>query len=425
MLTALRHRLLAGLLKVAGLCAVRADCQGAAEGNAAVTQIRDVRPEDLLGRAELVEEANLLAAYLADQVVLITGAGGSIGSELSRQVASAGPRQLLLVGHGENSIYEIDRDLRQAYPDLNLRPIIADIRDQDRIDRVFAQFAPGVVFHAAAHKHVPLMEWNPEEAVTNNVLGTLAVASAARRHGAARFVMVSTDKAVDPISVMGCTKRIAEHVVQSLNGDSGTVFAVVRFGNVLGSRGSVVPLFREQIAAGGPVTLTDTRMERYFMTIPEAAQLVISGGALATGGEIFVLDMGKPVRMIDLARNLIRLSGYRPDEDIAIVSTGSRRGERLHEHLLAAGEVPRVTSHRRILAATATVASEEQVMLALGRLREAVDRQRVTPGLLREVADGLTGQAATGRETAPAHGQKAVPAWDGEATAAQIPAERF
>jgi FlaA1/EpsC-like NDP-sugar epimerase len=416
---------LAGLLKVAGLCAVRADCQGAAEGNAAVTQIRDVRPEDLLGRAELMEEASSLAAYLADQVVLITGAGGSIGSELSRQVASAGPRQLLLVGHGENSIYEIDRDLRQAYPDLNLRPIIADIRDQDRIDRVFAQFAPGVVFHAAAHKHVPLMEWNPEEAVTNNVLGTLAVASAARRHGAARFVMVSTDKAVDPISVMGCTKRIAEHVVQSLNGDSGTVFAVVRFGNVLGSRGSVVPLFREQIAAGGPVTLTDTRMERYFMTIPEAAQLVISGGALATGGEIFVLDMGKPVRMIDLARNLIRLSGYRPDEDIAIVSTGSRRGERLHEHLLAAGEVPRATSHRRILAATATVASEEQVMLALGRLREAVDRQRVTAGLLREVADGLAGQAATGRETALAREQKAVPAWDGEAAAAQIRAERF
>jgi FlaA1/EpsC-like NDP-sugar epimerase len=424
MLIKLQRRFLVQLFNVVGFCAERASRQALADGQAAAAQGRDVRPEDLLGRAELVEDGNSLAAYLADQVVLITGAGGSIGSELSRQVARAGPRQLLLVGHGENSIYEIDRDLRQAHPDLNLRPIIADIRDQDRIGRVFAQFAPGVVFHAAAHKHVPLMEWNAEEAVTNNIFGTLAVASAARRHGAARFVMVSTDKAVDPVNVMGASKRIAEHVVQSLNGGSSTVFAVVRFGNVLGSRGSVVPLFREQIAAGGPVTLTDTRMERYFMTIPEAAQLVIGGGALATGGEIFVLDMGEPVRMIDLARNLIRLSGYRPDEDIAIISTGTRRGERLREHLLAAGEIPRATSHRRILAATAAIASEEQVMAALGLLREAVDRQRVTAGLMCEVADSLTDQATAGRETASARERKTVPAWDGDAAATHTPAER-
>ncbi|MBP2017882.1 FlaA1/EpsC-like NDP-sugar epimerase [Symbiobacterium terraclitae] len=321
------------------------------EGRVSVSQIRDVQIEDLLGREEVSVDLEAIAAYLSGETVLVTGAGGSIGSELCRQIAQFGPRRLVLLGHGENSIYDIHLELREKYPDLDLVPVIADVKDKARIDTVFDEFRPGVVFHAAAHKHVPLMEMNPTEAIKNNVFGTLNVAQAADRVGVGRFVMLSSDKAVNPTSVMGATKRAAELVIQWLNRQSKTVFVAVRFGNVLGSRGSVVPLFQRQIAAGGPVTVTDPRMVRYFMTIPEAVQLVIQAGAMGTGGEVFVLDMGEPVKIVDLARDLIRLSGYEPDVDIPIVFTGARPGEKLYEELLTTEEGTRATSHERIFIA--------------------------------------------------------------------------
>lgn len=321
------------------------------EGRVSVSQIRDVQIEDLLGREEVSVDLEAIAAYLSGEIVLVTGAGGSIGSELCRQIAQFGPRRLVLLGHGENSIYDIHLELREKYPDLDLVPVIADVKDKARIDTVLDEFRPGVVFHAAAHKHVPLMEMNPTEAIKNNVFGTLNVAQAADRVGVGRFVMLSSDKAVNPTSVMGATKRAAELVIQWLNRQSKTVFVAVRFGNVLGSRGSVVPLFQRQIAAGGPVTVTDPRMVRYFMTIPEAVQLVIQAGAMGTGGEVFVLDMGEPVKIVDLARDLIRLSGYEPGVDIPIVFTGARPGEKLYEELLTAEEGTRATSHERIFVA--------------------------------------------------------------------------
>ncbi|WP_374712948.1 polysaccharide biosynthesis protein [Symbiobacterium terraclitae] len=321
------------------------------EGRVSVSQIRDVQIEDLLGREEVSVDLEAIAAYLSGETVLVTGAGGSIGSELCRQIAQFGPRRLVLLGHGENSIYDIHLELREKYPDLDLVPVIADVKDKARIDTVFDEFRPGVVFHAAAHKHVPLMEMNPTEAIKNNVFGTLNVAQAADRVGVGRFVMLSSDKAVNPTSVMGATKRAAELVIQWLNRQSKTIFVAVRFGNVLGSRGSVVPLFQRQIAAGGPVTVTDPRMVRYFMTIPEAVQLVIQAGAMGTGGEVFVLDMGEPVKIVDLARDLIRLSGYEPDVDIPIVFTGARPGEKLYEELLTTEEGTRATSHERIFIA--------------------------------------------------------------------------
>lgn len=320
-------------------------------GNVTVSQIRDVQIEDVLGREEVKVDLEAIAAYLAGETVLVTGAGGSIGSELCRQVARFGPKQLILLGHGENSIYEIDLELRGKYPAIDIRPIIADIQDEARIRRVFEQYRPGVVFHAAAHKHVPLMEHNPEEAIKNNVFGTYNVAKAADTFRAKRFVLISSDKAVNPTSVMGATKRAAEIVIQSLARISSTVFVAVRFGNVLGSRGSVIPLFKKQIAAGGPVTITDARMVRYFMTIPEAVQLVIQASSMGKGGEVFVLDMGKPVRIIDLARDLIRLSGFEPDVDIPITETGIRPGEKLFEELLTAEEGTAATIHERIYVA--------------------------------------------------------------------------
>ncbi|HYF79048.1 MAG TPA: nucleoside-diphosphate sugar epimerase/dehydratase [Symbiobacteriaceae bacterium] len=320
-------------------------------GAVTVSQIRDVQIEDVLGRDEVKVDLEAIAAYLTGETVLITGAGGSIGSELCRQVARFGPKQMILLGHGENSIYEIDMELRRKYPALDIRPVIADIQDEVRIRRVFEQHRPGVVFHAAAHKHVPLMEYNPEEAIKNNVFGTYNVAKAADTFRVKRFVLISSDKAVNPTSVMGATKRAAEIVIQSLARTSSTVFVAVRFGNVLGSRGSVIPLFKKQIAAGGPVTITDARMVRYFMTIPEAVQLVIQASSMGRGGEVFVLDMGKPVRIIDLARDLIRLSGYQPDVDIQIAVTGMRPGEKLFEELLTAEEGTAATMHERIFVA--------------------------------------------------------------------------
>jgi FlaA1/EpsC-like NDP-sugar epimerase len=294
-----------------------------------------------------------IARYLNDKVVLVTGAGGSIGSELCRQICRFRPRQLILLENSENNLYEIDLELGDQHPGINLVPCLADIKDAAKINLVFDTYRPQVVFHAAAHKHVPMMEHNPDEAVKNNVIGTRIVAEAADRFGAETFILISTDKAVNPTSVMGATKRIAEMVIQHVGKNSQTRFAAVRFGNVLGSRGSVVPLFKKQIARGGPVTVTHPEMKRYFMTIPEAVQLVIQAGALARGGEIFVLDMGEPVKIVDLARDLIRLSGLRPDEDIEIRFKGVRPGEKLFEELLTTEEGTDATAHERIFIAHA------------------------------------------------------------------------
>lgn len=318
------------------------------QGKTALSHIRDVQVEDLLGRDPIKTDLDHIANYVEDKVVLVTGAGGSIGSELCRQIAPFGPRRLLLLGHGENSIYSIEMEMRRLHPNLELETVIADVQDRIRLEEVFRKFHPEVVFHAAAHKHVPLMERNPSEAIKNNVFGTKNVAECANMFGAERFVLISTDKAVNPTSIMGTTKRIAEMFIQSLDKHSGTKFVAVRFGNVLGSRGSVVPRFKEQIARGGPVTVTHPEMVRYFMTIPEAVQLVIQAGAFAKGGEIFILDMGKPVRIQDLARDLIRLSGYEPNVDIDIEFSGMREGEKLYEELLMSEEGMTSTNHNRI-----------------------------------------------------------------------------
>ncbi|HHY48121.1 MAG TPA: polysaccharide biosynthesis protein [Firmicutes bacterium] len=326
------------------------------DGKVSVKLIRDVQIEDLLRRDEIKVDLESIANYLRGERVMITGAGGSIGSELSRQIARFDPAELVLLGHGENSIYEIEMELRATRPNLEIVPVIADIRDGEKIDRIFSRFRPDVVFHAAAHKHVPLMEANPDEAITNNIFGTWNVASSADKYGVKRFVLISTDKAVNPVSVMGCTKRAAEIVVQMLNKTSRTKFVVVRFGNVLGSRGSVVPLFKKQIARGGPVTVTHPDMMRYFMTIPEAVQLVIQAAAMGEGGEVFVLDMGRPVRILDLAKDLIRLSGFEPDRDIKIEFTGIRPGEKLFEEPLTAEEGTVATRHERIFIAKSHLA---------------------------------------------------------------------
>jgi FlaA1/EpsC-like NDP-sugar epimerase len=281
-------------------------------------------------------------------VVLVTGAGGSIGAELCRQVARRQPRQIVLLGHGENSIYRIHQELQSKFPQVTLTPAIADTRDKGRIYRLFETHRPEVIFHAAAHKHVPLMQKNAEEAITNNVLGTCHVVEVAEQLEVDRFVLISTDKAVNPVSFMGATKRIAELIVQDAAHRTGGNFVAVRFGNVLGSRGSVVPLFKQQISAGGPVTVTHPNMERYFMTIPEAVYLTLLAAALGVGGELFVLDMGEPVRIVDLARDLITLSGLQPDRDIEIKFTGIRPGEKLSERLFLEGEDYEPTQHEKI-----------------------------------------------------------------------------
>lgn len=317
-------------------------------GKISINMIRDVNVEDLLGRDPVSLDLNEIAGYLNDKVVLVTGAGGSIGSELCRQISLFGPKQLLLLGHGENSIYEIEMELRKKFSDLNYEAIIADIQDRCRMREVFEKYRPEVVFHAAAHKHVPMMERNPVEAVKNNILGTNNVVDCADEYGVERFIMISTDKAVNPTNVMGATKRVAEMIVQSKNQVSDTIYAAVRFGNVLGSRGSVIPVFKKQIEEGGPVTVTHPEMIRYFMTIPEAVQLVIQAGSLAHGGEVFILDMGNPVKIADLAKDLIRLSGLEPNKDIKIVYTGIRPGEKLYEELLTSEEGTAGTKHDRI-----------------------------------------------------------------------------
>lgn len=308
-------------------------------GKLTVSEMREVRIEDLLGREEVELDLDTISSKLTNKKILITGAGGSIGSEICRQVARFDPKQLILLGHGENSIYTIDMELRQKVSqNTEIIPIIADIQDRNRIFDIISEYKPDVIYHAAAHKHVPLMEYNPMEAVKNNIFGTKNVAEAANMFGVGYFVMISTDKAVNPPNIMGATKRFAEMIVQNLAKESKTKFAAVRFGNVLGSRGSVVPLFKKQIAAGGPVTVTDPEMTRYFMTIPEASRLVIQAGTLANGGEVFVLDMGEPVKIMDLAKNLIKLSGY-SESEIGISYAGIRPGEKLYEELLSENEI--------------------------------------------------------------------------------------
>jgi len=316
-------------------------------GAVGINQIRDVQIEDLLRRDPVHIKADD-ASYLRDKVVLVTGAGGSIGSELCRQVARRRPRHLVLLGHGENSIYLIHGELQSQFPGLKLAPVIADVRDKARLRRVFQEHRPEVIFHAAAHKHVPLMERNLEEAVTNNVLGTRNVLEVAEELGVERFVLISSDKAVNPVNIMGATKRIAELMVQDTARRTGGNFVAVRFGNVLGSRGSVVPLFKRQIAAGGPVTVTHSDMERYFMTVPEAVYLVLQAAALGQGGELFVLDMGEPVKILDLAHDLITLSGLQPGRDIEIKFVGVRPGEKLRERLFLEGEDYETTQHEKV-----------------------------------------------------------------------------
>ena len=306
-----------------------------ASGKVNLSRLKEIDVVDLLGRDEVQLDIDSIKDQITGKTILVTGAGGSIGSEICRQVIRFNPHRLLLLGHGENSIYLIDRELRNNYSECitEIVPIIADIQDREKIFEIMEHYQPEIVYHAAAHKHVPLMEYNPREAVKNNVYGTKNVAEAAKAAKVKNFVMVSTDKANNPPNVMGATKRIAEMIVTGLNEAGCTKFSAVRFGNVLGSRGSVIPVFREQIANGGPITVTDFRMTRYFMTIPEASRLVIQSGALAKGGEIFILDMSEPVKIIDLAKNMIRLSGYSEDE-IEIIETGIRPGEKLYEELL-------------------------------------------------------------------------------------------
>jgi FlaA1/EpsC-like NDP-sugar epimerase len=319
-----------------------------AAGKLRVSEVRDVDINDLLGREVVHLDLDLIQAFARDKIILVTGAGGSIGSEMCRQIAQLGPELLLLVEQAENPLFYIERDLRRQFPAVRTQPLVCDITDRTRVDAIFAQYRPHVVIHAAAHKHVPLMELNPSEAVKNNVAGTQAVADAADKYDATNFVMISTDKAVNPTSIMGSSKRIAEMYIQDLGRTSQTQFVTVRFGNVLGSEGSVVPIFRKQIDAGGPVTITHPEMQRYFMTIPEASQLVLQAASMGKGGEIFVLDMGEPVKIVDLANLLITLSGLRPGEDIEIVFTGPRPGEKLFEELRIEGEDMQQTGHPKI-----------------------------------------------------------------------------
>ena len=317
-------------------------------GDVNVSQLRKVDVIDLLGREQIQVDLDSIMGYVMNKVILVTGGGGSIGSELCRQIADKNPKQLIIFDIYENSAYDIQQELIKKYPDLDLKVLIGSVRNTNRVNQIFEKYHPDIVYHAAAHKHVPLMEESPNEAIKNNVLGTWKVADAADKYGTGKFVMISTDKAVNPTNIMGATKRICEMIVQAYNSKSKTEFVAVRFGNVLGSNGSVIPLFKKQIAAGGPVTVTHPDIIRYFMTIPEAVSLVLQAGAYAKGGEIFVLDMGEPVKILDLAKNLIRLSGYIPGEDIKIEFTGLRPGEKLYEEMLMAEEGLKQTKNKLI-----------------------------------------------------------------------------
>ncbi|HVH43264.1 MAG TPA: nucleoside-diphosphate sugar epimerase/dehydratase, partial [Labilithrix sp.] len=343
------------------------------DGRVTVSQLSEVAIEDLLGRDPVTLDTEALREFIRGRTVLVTGAGGSIGSELCKQICRFGPKTLVLVEQAENNLFEVNRSLIGEFRDVTIVPHVADICDSRRLDAVFAAERPDVVFHAAAHKHVPMMESNPGEAIKNNVFGTKKVADTAHRFGVEKFVMVSTDKAVNPTSVMGVSKRTAEIYVQALSQRSKTHFITVRFGNVLGSAGSVIPIFKQQIAKGGPVTVTHPEMRRYFMTIPEACQLILQAGTMGRGGEIFILDMGEPVKIVDLARDLIRLSGYTPDEDIDITFSGIRPGEKLFEELTFDAEKAAKTRHPKIFVGTFRPYPWEQVERGLERLHALTD----------------------------------------------------
>jgi FlaA1/EpsC-like NDP-sugar epimerase len=343
-------------------------------GQVAINQLREVSIEDLLGREPVTLDWQAIREGLSQRTILVTGAGGSIGSELCRQIARLEPAKLVLMDNGEFNLYTIELELRNQYPNLGIETCICDVRDATATDRVFESFRPQLVFHAAAFKHVPLLEHQVREAVYNNVLGTRNVAEVADRYGTAEFVLISTDKAVNPANVMGATKRLAEIFCQNFNAKSETRFITVRFGNVLGSAGSVVPLFRNQIAKGGPVTVTHTDIERYFMTIPEASQLIMQAGVLGKGGEIFVLDMGKPVRINYLAEQMIRLSGKIPGEDIEIIYTGLRPGEKLYEELFHAQEELQSTHHEKILLAKYRAVDWGELSRRFDDIQQAVAR---------------------------------------------------
>ncbi len=369
-----------------------------------LSRIREVAIEDLLGREPVQLDEDVVGSSIRSRIVLVTGAGGSIGSELCRQVCRFGPSRLVLVERYENALFEIHRELTQSFPQVPIEPCIGDICDGARMEQIFEGAKPELVFHAAAHKHVPMMEWNPCEAVKNNIGGTRTVADLSDKHGVQRFVLVSTDKSVNPTSVMGATKRIAEIYVQSLSHRSTTKFVTVRFGNVLGSAGSVIPIFREQIAKGGPVTVTHPEMRRYFMTIPEASQLVLQAGAMGEGGEIYILDMGEAVKIVDLARDLITLSGLRPDEDIEIRFSGVRPGEKLFEELATDAEHADKTKHPKVLIGRIKSHVWEAVVVGvdalLGLAREAqVERVRAAIGDL--VPEYGAARPAASKTTSP------------------------
>jgi len=366
-------------------------------GKTALSQIRDVRIEDLLGREPIQLDMTEVGAFLRGQRVMVTGAGGSIGSELARQAASIGPSELILLDHAENGLYYVQHEIAAQYPDLPLHAVVADVKDEEGIGLAFDRHRPNVVFHAAAHKHVPLLEVSPREAVLNNVLGTRNLVDAAERSGVNKFVLISTDKAVNPSSVMGASKRVCEMILQARSQKSRTRFIAVRFGNVLGSAGSVIPLFQQQIRRGGPITVTHPETRRYFMTIPEAVRLVIQAGAMGKGGEVLLLDMGEQVRIVDLARQLIRLSGLREDEDIEITFTGLRPGEKLYEELHSDAERMRMTRHQRILVWDLDAKDEETLRHEIGELERVARRgvpvevkewlHRIVPEYLEPVHD--------------------------------------
>ncbi len=355
-------------------------------GEVNVSKLRDVEVEDLLGRDPISVDLDSILGYVQGKVVLVTGGGGSIGSELCRQIATHKPKQLVIVDIYENSVYDIQQELKQKYPDLDMVVLIASVRNTNRMNYIFSQYKPHIVYHAAAHKHVPLMEDSPTEAIKNNVFGTFKTAQAAAMSGVQRFVMISTDKAVNPTNIMGASKRICEMIIQTFDKHYDTEFVAVRFGNVLGSNGSVIPLFRKQIAAGGPVTVTHPDIIRYFMTIPEAVSLVLQAGAYAKGGEIFVLDMGEPVKILTLAENLIKLSGYRVGEDIKIEFTGLRPGEKLYEELLMEEEGMRDTANKMIHIGKPIELDEQEFFCQLKELKDEcqVENSDIRP-LIRRI----------------------------------------
>ncbi len=351
--------------------------QGKGDQQVSSSQLRPLSIEDLLGREPVELDTKAIQAYLKGKAVLVTGGGGSIGSELCRQIADMHPSRLIIFDHGEFNLYSIDHELRQSYPNLKLVVVLGDVKNQERVDWVFKKFSPEVVFHAAAYKHVPMVEINPAEGVSNNVSGTRMIVDAADRYGVARFVQVSTDKAVNPANVMGTTKRIGELYCQNLNEQSKTRFITTRFGNVLGSAGSVVPLFQKQIEEGGPLTVTHPEITRYFMTIPEAVSLILQAGAMGEGGEIFVLDMGEPVLIRHLAEQMITLSGLSVDKDIEIIYTGLRPGEKLYEEVLHESEELESTSHEKLLLARSRQVDWEWLTDELDRLHLAATSRNI------------------------------------------------